>query len=142
MISQASATWSGSWHEGGGALSTGSDAAKDLPFSYASRFEGASGGNPEELFALAYAGCLTQALANTLDWGNYRIERIDTSVSVEIEMGERSPEFRGIHIVIRAKVPGIKPNQFSGLVNAAKNGCMISRWLKIDPTLDAEVDAN
>ena len=52
MISQASATWSGSWHEGRGALSTGSDAAKDLPFSYASRFEGASGGIGYELAKL------------------------------------------------------------------------------------------
>jgi osmotically inducible protein OsmC len=142
MISEASATWQGSWHEGAGTISTASATLRDLPFSYASRFADEPGGNPEELFALAFAGCLTQALANTLDWGNYKAEGIETTVRIELEMGERSPTFKGMHIVIHAKVPGIKDNQFAGLANAAKTGCMISRWLKIEPTMEATVDAS
>ena len=57
MISSGSATWRGSWHHGEGTISTASETIQGLPFSYASRFEDKPGGNPEELFAAAYAGC-------------------------------------------------------------------------------------
>jgi organic hydroperoxide reductase OsmC/OhrA len=62
-------------------------------------------------------------------------------VQVELEMGERSPIFKNIHIIVRARVPGIKDNQFSGLVNAAKNGCLLSRLLNVSPTMDAQLDS-
>ena len=142
MISSGSATWRGSWHDGDGTISTSGETIQNLPFSYASRFEGKPGGNPEELFATAYAGCLTQALANTLDWGNWVIEKIETTVQVELEMGERSPNFKGVHVIVRAKVPMIKEDQSHGLANAAKNGCLISRLQKIDVSMDATIDSS
>ena len=36
-----------------------------------------------------------------------------------------------------ARVPGINQAQFDGLTNTAKNGCLISRLLKADATMDA-----
>jgi organic hydroperoxide reductase OsmC/OhrA len=61
---------------------------------------------------------------------------------VELEMGERSPNFKGVHVIVRTKVPMIKENQFQGLANAPKNGCLISRLLKIDVSMDATVDSS
>jgi hypothetical protein len=40
-----------------------------------------------------------------LDWGNWVIEKIETTVQVGLEMGERSPNFKGVHVIVRAKVP-------------------------------------
>ena len=47
------ANWSGDLRSGSGKTSTGSGALRDLPYSVPSRFESASGSNPEELLAAA-----------------------------------------------------------------------------------------
>jgi osmotically inducible protein OsmC len=142
ITSSGTSVWSGDWHHGSGTLSTVEhDTVGNVPFSYASRFDGAPGASPEELFAAAYAGCLNQALANTLSWGNFTAENIQTTVTVTLGMGERSPTFSGIHITLTAAVPVINQVQFSALANAAKNGCLISRLLSVEPTMTATLES-
>ena len=142
IIASGTSTWSGDWHHGSGTLSTVEhDTVGNVPFSYASRFDGTAGASPEELFATAYAGCLNQALANTLSWGNFTAERIETTVAVTLGMGERSPTFSGIHITLHATVPVINKVQFSALANAAKTVCLISRLLNIQPTMTATLES-
>ena len=58
--------------------------SKKKPYSFESRFEGTPGASPEELLAVAYAGCFNQALANNLGMIGFEAEHIDTSVTVEL----------------------------------------------------------
>lgn len=140
MIAKGVSRWSGTWKEGDGTLSTGGPTVTDAYYSYASRFEGAEGAVPEELLATAYAGCLNQAFANTFGWGNFVAEFIETTVVVEVELGSKDKIPGRIHIAMRAKVPGITQAQFTGLTNTAKNGCLVSRLLKVDATMEATLE--
>ncbi|PZF00261.1 OsmC family peroxiredoxin [Curtobacterium sp. MCLR17_040] len=135
MIAAGTAQWSGSWKEGRGSLSTGTDTLADVPYDFASRFEGADGAIPEELLAVAYAGCLNQAFANVFGWGNFTAEFIETTVDVDNELSLDITQAGPITITMRAKVPGIEPGQFQGLAITAARGCLISRFLKVEPKM-------
>lgn len=137
MIARGRSRWSGTWKEGDGTIATQTPTLPSTPYSYASRFDGADGANPEELLAAAYAGCLNQAFANTFGWGNFVAEFIETTVEVEVELGYNVTVPGRIHITVQAKVPGIKQDQFDGFTTTAMRGCMISRFLKIEPTMTA-----
>jgi osmotically inducible protein OsmC len=136
MIAKGTSRWAGNWKEGSGTLSTDNPTVVDAPYSYASRFEGAEGAVPEQLLAAAYAGCLNQAFANAFSWGNFTAEFIETQVEVEVELGYDNATQR-IHITTRAKVPGLRADQYEAFTNAAKKGCLISRLLKVEATMDA-----
>jgi lipoyl-dependent peroxiredoxin len=137
MTARGTSHWTGTLKEGQGTMSTQGPTVRDAPYTYASRFEGAEGAVPEELLAAAYAGCLNQAFANTFGWGNFTAESIQTTVEIEVQLGSREKIPGRIHITMAARVPGINQTQFDGLTNTAKNGCLISRLLKADATMDA-----
>ena len=137
MIARGASHWSGTWKEGHGTLSTQGPTVRDAAYTYASRFEGAEGAVPEELLATAYAGCLNQAFANVFGWGNFTAEFIETTVEIEVELGSKEKIPGRIHITMRARVPGINPAQFAGLTSTAKTGCLLSRLIKVDATMDA-----
>ncbi|TWE11805.1 OsmC family peroxiredoxin [Rudaeicoccus suwonensis] len=139
MKAHGSASWHGSWREGGGQLSTASGSMHAVGYTYASRFESTDGVSPEELLAASYAGCLNQAFANAFGWGNFIAERIDTTVEVETLLGMPDGPPGRIHITMRASVDGITESQFTGLTNAAKNGCLIGRMLGVTSTMDAQL---
>jgi osmotically inducible protein OsmC len=46
---------------------------------------------------------------------------------------------KSIALKLRGKVPGISAEQFDELANKAKAGCPVSRVLKADITLDAQL---
>lgn len=135
MIAEGTAYWQGTWKEGRGTLSTRSATLTDVPYDMDSRFNGGDGGNPEELLAVAYAGCVNQALANVLGWGNYTADFIETTVEVDNQLSLDVTKAGPITISIRAKVPGIRGDQFEGLAVTAARGCLISRFLKVEPEL-------
>ncbi|MGL6249925.1 MAG: OsmC family peroxiredoxin, partial [Billgrantia desiderata] len=58
-----SAVWQGSLKEGKGQVSTESGVLNDVPYSFAKRFEGEAGSNPEELIGAAHASCYSMALS-------------------------------------------------------------------------------
>src|SRR2546428_12126836 len=64
--SQASAVWEGKLKDGKGTFTAGSGAFKG-PYSFATRFEGKPGTNPEELIAAAHAACFSMALSAGLE---------------------------------------------------------------------------
>ena len=61
-----SAIWEGTLKGGKGKMKLGSGAFEG-PYSFASRFENASGTNPEELIGAAEAGCFSMALSFNLE---------------------------------------------------------------------------
>jgi osmotically inducible protein OsmC len=126
-------TWTGTWKQGHGTLSTTTDTFKDRPYSFSSRFEGTPGGSPEELLATAQAGCFNQALANNFGMIGFEAESIDTSVTVELGYGENGhPAILGIDVTTTAKAPGVSQERFEYCVERARTTCTIALLLKVD----------
>ena len=66
MDSKASAVWKGDLKGGNGTISANSGVLSDAAYTFATRFEGSAGTNPEELIAAAHAGCFSMALSAQL----------------------------------------------------------------------------
>ena len=136
----ASATWSGGLKDGKGALATGSGTLKNTPYSFAMRFENASGTNPEELIAAAEAGCYAMALSADLEGAGFTPERVSAQGTVTLDTVDGKPTLTGLHLVVSAKVPKIDAKKFQEVANGTKAGCPISRALKVPITLDAKLE--
>jgi osmotically inducible protein OsmC len=135
-----SATWSGGLKDGKGSISTESGALKAHPYGFASRFEGVSGTNPEELIGAAHAGCFTMALSLILGEAGLTAERMDTRAEVSLEKTDAGFSIPAIHLTLRAKIPGTDEKTFLDLAGKAKAGCPVSKLLKADITLDAALE--
>lgn len=140
MDRTASAVWHGNLREGKGTLSTQSGTLSETQYSFGTRFENGIGTNPEELIAAAHAGCFTMALGGQLTSVEFPPDSLETTATVTMEKTDDGPTVTKIHLVVRAKVPGIEREKFDELAKKAKEGCPISRLLKAaEITLDAHV---
>jgi osmotically inducible protein OsmC len=142
MKRHASAVWNGGGKDGKGALTTPSGVLKDQPYSAFLRFEsedGRQGTNPEELIAAAHAGCFTMALSFQLSGAGFTAEELKTDAELTMLKEEVGWTIKSIALKLRGKVPGISAEQFDELANKAKAGCPVSRVLKADITLDAQL---
>jgi len=99
------------------------------PYSFPSRFEEGPGTNPEELIAAAHAGCFSMALAASLEREGFPPKRVSTEARVHLEMVEGKATITRIELVTEAEVPGITPEKFQEIAQAAKEGCPVSRAL-------------
>jgi osmotically inducible protein OsmC len=134
---RGSAVWRGGFKDGKGAISTESGALKDYPYGFSSRFEGQRGSNPEELIGAAHAACFTMALSNILGEAKLTAEQMDTAAEVALEQVEGGFAITSVHLVLKAKIPGVDKATFDELVAKAKAGCPVSKLLKAEITLDA-----
>ncbi len=140
MDRSASAVWHGGLRDGKGSLSTESGTLKETQYSFSTRFENGVGTNPEELIAAAHAGCFTMALSGQLTSVEMPPEMLETTAIVTMDKTDDGPTVTKIHLVTKAKVPGIEKEKFDELAKKAKEGCPISRLLKAaDITLDASL---
>ena len=134
-----SAAWQGGIKDGKGSISTQSGALKAYPYGFSSRFEGLPGSNPEELIAAAHSACFTMALSKILGEANLTAEQMDTSAQVTLESVDGGFAITAVHLTLKGKVPGATPAQFVELANKAKAGCPVSKLLKADISLDAQL---
>src|SRR5579859_6871524 len=81
--SKATATWEGMLKNGRGTMKP--EHGPDVPFSVSTRFEGASGSNPEEMIGAALAGCFSMALASGLEKAGITPQTIRSSAQVHLE---------------------------------------------------------
>lgn len=138
MIASARSTWSGTWKEGSGTIATASETLPSTPYTYASRFNGGMGANPEELLAAAHAGCFNQALANNFGMNGLSAEMIDTTVEFHVHQSETgSPSVVRSHITTVVRLPGVSDEIFSRCAERARANCSISRILSCEITLNA-----
>jgi len=137
IIGRGSAQWRGGLKDGKGSISTQSGALKDYPYGFSSRFEGQTGTNPEELIAGAHAGCFTMALSLMLGEAGLVAEQMDTSAKVTLEQVEGGFAITGVHLSLKAKIPGADQATFEKLAGMAKAGCPVSKLLNTAITLDA-----
>jgi osmotically inducible protein OsmC len=135
----ASAQWHGSGKEGTGSLTTQSGTLKDTPYSFNMRFGDAKGTNPEELIAAAHAGCFSMATAFQLSGAGHPPESLDCDATLTMEQESGGFRIAAIHLVLKAKVPGIDASKFQELTRAAKENCPVSKVLNAEITLDASL---
>ncbi|MGC1276182.1 MAG: OsmC family protein [Planctomycetaceae bacterium] len=137
MKSFGSAKWQGGIKDGKGSLTTQSGALSDYPYGFSSRFEGKPGTNPEELIGAAHAGCFTMALSLILGEAQLTAEQMETKAEVTLEKVPDGFSITGVHLTLKAKVPGATREKFEELAAKAKEGCPVSKLLDTDVSLDA-----
>ncbi|HEX7060618.1 MAG TPA: OsmC family protein [Woeseiaceae bacterium] len=140
MQRKGRATWTGGIKDGKGTVSTDSAVLSETPFSFSTRFENASGTNPEELIAAAHAGCFSMALSAELGKAGLTAESIRTEAAVKLEKSGEGFAITTVHLDLRARVPGAERAAFEQAANAAKEGCPVSRLLNATITLDARLE--
>ncbi|MCC6384942.1 MAG: OsmC family protein [Bacteroidia bacterium] len=134
----ASAVWSGSIKEGKGTLTTKSNVLNNHPYSFKTRFEDASGTNPDELLAASHAGCFAMALSLILGQSGFTPTSIQVNAEVSMDPGKL--QLTGSHLTLKAKIPGIDQAKFMECAHAAKENCPISKALSFPITLDATLE--
>jgi len=139
--SQASAVWEGKLKDGAGTFKAGSGAFSGS-FSFATRFEGKKGTNPEELIAAAHAACFSMALSAGLERAGKPATRIATTAAATIEMVEGAPKITKMELKTRGKVAGLDQEGFRQAAEEAKRGCPVSKALAGIPliSLDATLE--
>lgn len=140
MESKASAVWKGSLKGGSGAISSRSGTLSDTAYTFATRFEGSAGTNPEELVAAAHAGCFSMALSAQLGEAGLTPDHVTTSATVTLEMLDGGPTVTKIHLEVTARVPGASQSAFDTAANNAKTGCPISKLMNAAITLNAVLE--
>ncbi len=140
MESKASAVWKGSLKGGSGAISSKSGTLSDTAYTFATRFEGRAGTNPEELVAAAHAGCFSMALSAQLGEAGLTPDHVTTSATVTLEMLDGGPTVTKIHLEVTARVPGASQSAFDTAANNAKTGCPISKLMNAAISMNAVLE--
>lgn len=132
---QASANWKGTGMEGVGTISTASTTLDKAQLSFKTRFAEGVGTNPEELIGAAHAGCFSMQFSFLLNEAGFTADNIDTNAKVTFEDGT----ITAIHLDLTATIPNITNEQFQAIATKAKEVCPISKLLKTEITLTANL---
>src|SRR2546430_4799621 len=116
--SHATAVWEGKLKDGKGNFRAASGAFSG-PSTFATRFEGKQGTNPEELIAAAHAACLSMALSAGLEKAGKPVTRVETTAACTMEMVDGAPKITKMELKVQGRVPG--PDQ-AGVPKAAQEG--------------------
>ena len=126
-VNFATASWEGDLKSGNGHIKT-ERGSIDTPFTFASRFEGASGIGPEDLVAAAISGCFSMALSNELAGQGNVVTRVDTRSTVTLGPDPAGGfHISSIDLEVRASVPGIDDDAFQQAAEATRTGCPIAK---------------
>ncbi|GLU46547.1 OsmC family protein [Nocardiopsis ansamitocini] len=139
IVSTAHTQWEGSLTEGKGTVSFDSSGLPDQPINWKARAESHGGlTSPEELIGAAHSSCFSMALSHALSQGGTPPTRVTTQAEVTFQPGEG---IKGIHLTVRAQVPGLSADDFAKAAENAKTGCPVSQALSgTTITLDAALD--
>lgn len=127
-IRTASARWQGNLTEGSGTIRTGKGGYEGN-YSFKSRFEEGEGTNPEELIGAAHAGCFSMAFSKGLADAGFTPTSVQTTASVHLDKTDAGMTVTRIDLETVGEVPGVDPDTFQKLAEAAKANCPISRLL-------------
>ena len=135
--STSTATWEGGLRGGRGRFQ-GSSGVVSGDYSFATRFEGAKGTNPEELIAAAEASCLSMALSAGLEAAKTPPTRITTKASCTVEKIGDGFKITKMRLEVRGEVPGLDEAGFRAAAEKAKEGCPVSQALKGNVPLELD----
>ena len=134
--STASATWEGGLKGGKGSFK-GNSGALQGAYTFATRFEGAKGTNPEELVGAAHAACFSMALSAGLEQAGKTPTRVSTTAVVTMSM-DGGPHITAIKLTTRGVVPGLDQAGFAAAAETAKKGCPISQLFKGNAAIELD----
>lgn len=139
--SSANAVWEGILRSGRGHFKAASGAFEG-DYSFATRFEGARGTNPEELIAAAHAACLSMALSAGLEKNGTPPTRISTDAACTVEKVGDGFKITRMRLEVRGKVPGLDQTGFARAAEEAKKDCPVSTALQgnVKLELDARLE--
>ncbi len=140
MKRHGSAEWQGGLKDGKGTVSTESGVLNHTQYSFTTRFENGQGTNPEELIAVAHAGCFSMAFSAQLEKEGLKAESIKTTATVSLEKSEEGFSIPAIHLQVTARVPNASHDVFNQAAKNAKEGCPVSKLMKATITMDATLD--
>ncbi len=140
MQRKASAVWKGGLKDGKGAVSADSSVLSNTPYSFATRFEGTPGTNPEELIAAAHAACFSMALSGQLGGANLTASSIATTATVSLEKLDSGWAITTVHLDVVGRVPGADEAAFQKAAENAKSGCPVSKVLNAKITMTAKLE--
>jgi osmotically inducible protein OsmC len=126
-ISNATASWEGTIAAGRGTMKP--EHGSDVAFSRATRFEGASGSNPEEMVGAALAGCFSMALSVGLEKAGMTPQVIKSSARVHLEKGADGFFVPRIELTTEVRATGGDDATFATVAEQTKKGCPISKLL-------------
>ena len=141
MQRNASAVWQGGLKDGKGTLTADSGVLKQTPYSFATRFEGTPGTNPEELLAAAHAGCFTMALSAQLGAAGMTADTLETTCTITLEKVPDGFSITKSHLDLAATIPGADQAKFDAAVKAAETGCPVSKLFKAEISVNARLNA-
>lgn len=139
MKTQGSAVWNGGIRDRKGAISTHSGALSGYPCGFASRFEGKAGSNPEELIGAAHAACFTMALALARSHEGLIAESLTTTAEITLDKDGDGYAITPSRLTLKANIPGLDEAKFQDIATKAKAACPVSKLLKAEITLDAQL---
>jgi osmotically inducible protein OsmC len=137
-ISKATASWDGTLKNGQGTMKP--EHASDVPFSLATRFEGAPGSSPEEVVGAALAGCFSMALSLGLEKAGMIPLSIRTSARVHLDKAGAGFAIPRIDLATEARVTGGDEDKFRAVAEETKRACPIGKLLAgAEITLEATI---
>ena len=139
---RANVVWRGDLFNGSGTFDlASSEAARDLPVTWASRAESPDGKtSPEELIAAAHASCYAMALSNTLaEMGN---EPEELNISAVCTFDADQLKVTTMVLDVHGRVPGLDEEAFRSATEQAEQGCPVSNALRgnVDIQVNASLD--
>jgi len=140
MESKATAKWTGGLKDGKGIFSTASGILTNTPYTFATRFEGAKGSNPEELIAAAHAGCFSMAFSAELGKSQITPDSIETSAVVILSKLEQGFGVTESRLTTTVKAAGADRAKIELAAASAKENCPISKLLNAKISLNLTVN--
>ena len=139
MQNKASAQWEGTLKEGRGQISTASGALTNAPYTFATRFGGQRGLNPEELIGAAHSACFSMAVSGALTEAGITAKKISTQATVTLEKTGPGFEIIASHLDVIIEAPGADRRKIEQAAETAKANCPVSKVLKAKVTMTAMV---
>lgn len=136
--SNATATWEGAIKSGQGHFH-GSSGKIDAPYTFAQRFEGAPGTNPEELLAAAEAACFSMALSGNLEKNGTPPQRIETAAACTVAP-KQGGGFRitTMQLTVRVAAQGLDAAKLKEVAQMTKETCPVSLALASNVEISVE----
>jgi lipoyl-dependent peroxiredoxin len=126
-ISTATGIWEGPFKTGKGTMKP--DHGPAVEFTTPTRFEGATGSNPEEVIGAALAGCFSMALSVGLEKAGMTPQSIRTNAKVHLEKMAEGWTVVKIELSNETRATGGDQATFEKVAQDTKKGCPISRAL-------------
>ncbi len=119
---KGSAAWQGGIKDGSGTVSTESGALSELPYSFAKRFEGEKGTNPEELIGAAHASCFSMALSLILGEAGVKSPKIEATSTVKLDKAADGFAITAVHLDVTIAADGADGATLLDCADKAKAG--------------------